>query len=243
MGISSNSIDNRSFRDEIEHSVSPSLDYPFAKERYEMTDSRYELVNAYKKLIYDVKGIDIYNCKIGIPRLVDGMYNVYIYLTDMKKDLGISYKPLLYRNDDLTALFNQALSEHPVSELKNLKLNHNGVFIEDFSRCARAYALSKAFDSLQVAIKRKYPMIETLYRWDTTIYVFFPEHVDYGYFLNKENIKQFKEFSYDIVMQYDVEKVWSPDKLSFMLDDYANYKALGGHHYFNSDAMSAGVFL
>jgi hypothetical protein len=229
--------------DEIEHSVSPSLDFPFAKEKYKMTDSRYELVKAYKKLIFDVKGIEIYNCKIEIPKLAQDIYNVYIYLTDIKKELGESYNPWFNRNEDFITLFNQTLLKHPVIELKNRNLNRNGIFIQDFNKCAKAYALSKSFHSLQVALKQKYPIIEFLIFWDTTIYAFFPEHANFDDFLEKENIKHFKQFSYEIVKQYDAEKVCSPDNISFMLDDYANYKSIGGQHYFNSDAMSAGVFI
>ena len=231
------------FEDKIKHSVCPSLDYPFAIEKYKKTDSRYKLVNAFERLIFDSKGIEIFNCKIAIPKPTDDFYNVYIYLKDIKKELGEDDTPLFNQNESFIELFNQVLLMYPIKELKDRKLNRNGIFIQDFNTCAKAFAISSSFHALKAAVKQQYPQIEYLTYCDTIIYVFFPENVNFDAFLDKENIKNFKQFSYKIIEQYDIEQVWTADTLSFMLDDFAIYKSIGGQHYFNSNAMSSGVYI
>ncbi len=66
-----------------EHSVMPSLDYSFAKEFYEPSDSRYNLVKIFENLIWETKKIKIYNCKIEMVKTTDNLFNVHLYLRDL----------------------------------------------------------------------------------------------------------------------------------------------------------------
>ena len=233
---------NNGFIDKFEHSVMPSLDYSFAKEFYEQSDSRYKLVKTFENLIWETKKIKIYNCKIEIIKTTDNLYNVYLYLSDLKKTLGEDYSPLFNKNKDFIDLFNEALKEYPIKELNGKKLNSNGIFVLDFLTRARCYAIGNASKEIEPAIKKRNPAIEFLTFWDETIYLFFQGREELEEFL-KGDIVAFKKFCYDIIEPFDAERVWEVDNLTFMLDIYENYRTIGGRNYFNSDAMSAGVFI
>lgn len=227
-----------------EHSVIPSLDYPFATEFYDKSDNRYKVVKTFENLIWETKKIKVYNCKIENINIknVNNTYNVYIYLKDIKKTLGNEYSPLFHRNEDFIKLFYEALKECPIKELEGKKLNPNGIFILDFLTCARCYAINKAYKEIENAIKKRNPTIEFIIIWDETIYMFFHRREGLEEFL-KEDIVAFKNFCYNIIEPFDTDCVWKADNLTFMLDIYKNYRTIGGRNYFNSDAMSAGVFI
>jgi hypothetical protein len=233
---------NNGFLEKHEHSVMPSLDYQFAKEFYEPSDSRYKLVKAFENLIWEAKNIQIYNCKIEIVKTTDNLFNVYLYFCDLKKTFGEDFNPFFNKDKDFIVLFNKALKEYSVEELKGKKLNPNGIFVEDFLRCARCYAISNASKAFETSIKEHYPAIEFVTFWDETIYLFFHDHLGLEDFI-KGDIVTFKKFCYDIIKPFDVENVWEVDNLAVMLDKYENYRSIGGRNYFNSDTMSAGVFI
>ncbi len=233
---------NNKFIDKHEHSVMPSLDYPFAKEFYEPSDSRYKLAKVFENLIWETNKIKIYNCKIEIVKTTDNLYNIYLYFCDLRKTLGEDYKPLFNKNKDFIVLFNKALNECPIKELDGKKLNPNGIFVEDVLTCARCYAIGTASKEIEPALKKHYPAIVFLTFWDETIYLFFQDREDIEDFL-KGDIVAFKKFCYDIIEPFDAERVWEVGNLTFMLDIYENYRSIGGRNYFNSDAMSAGVFI
>jgi hypothetical protein len=230
------------FNDAYKHSVMPSLDYQFAKEFYNQSDSRYNLVKYIDNLIWETKKIRMYNCKIEIIETADNLYNVYLYFYDLKRIFASDYSPFLNKNDDFIVLFNKALKECPIPELDGKKLNSNGIFVEDFLICARCYAIENASQKLEQAIKKSYPTIKFMTIWQETIYLFFQDHREIEKFLNGD-IPAFKEFVYEIIKPFDVENVWKAGSLAFMLDVHDNYRSIGGRNYFNSDVMSAGVFI
>lgn len=233
---------HNTFIGKYEHSVMPSLDYLFAKEFYDPSDNRYQLVKTFEKIIWKAKKIKIYNCKIELIKSSNDSYNVYVYLYDLKKTLGNDYNPFFNKNMDFVILFKKALKECPIEELANKKMNPNGIFMEDFLTCARCYAINRAFKKLNPAIKRCYPTIEFVTIWDETIYLFFKDSGNMEVFL-KGNISSFKKFCYDIIEPLDAEHALDASNLTFMLDIHENYTSIGGGNYFNSDAMSAGVFI
>lgn len=232
---------NTELIDKHKHSVFPAEDYPFAKEFYKPSDSRYKLVKVFENLIWEAKKIKIYNCKIEIIKSIDEFYNVYLYFWDLKRTLGKDYNTT-NQNKDFIDLFYKALKECPIKELNGMELNSNGIFLKDFLTCDRCYAISNASKEIEPAIKKRYPAIEFITSWHETIYLFFQNREKLEDFL-KGDITVFKKFCYDIIEPFDVERVWEADTLTFMLDTYGIYRSIGGWNYFNSDAMSAGVFI
>lgn len=223
-------------------------DYSFVTEFYEPTDSRYKIVAAYNKRILDKKKIEVYNCKITIPQsnLIQkfipqflGMekrcyYNVYVYLKDKEKDspsINWDYPKFPYLCKEFTDLFKQTLREYPIKKLADKAMNPNGVFINDFLECSQSYALKKAFRALQNALKRKYPQIKRMIRFDKVIHVLFQKNYDFVDYFDEKNVDEFKRYSYEIIKPFDIDNVWTVNILSFMLDDYSHYLSMGFPEY------------
>lgn len=236
------SNNNKKISYKYQHSVMPSLDYLFAKEFYDQSDSRYNFVKYFKKIILEKMSIEVYNCKIENVNTSDNYYNVYVYLYDLKSIIDNETNYLDNVNKKFEDLFYKALKEYPIKELEQKKLNQNGIFLIDFFRCARCNAISRAFNEIEMAIKKSYSQVDFITYFDDIIYVFFQNQEKMDEFL-KGDIITFKNLCYKAIKPYDLENVFDTNKLTFMLDILNNYTSIGGRNYFNSDAMYKGKII
>lgn len=73
------------FDDKYEHEIPYALDYLFASEFYSEKDCRYPLTEIYKSNVKNIIGVSPYNCKISIPHMGNGIYNVHLYFQDVRE--------------------------------------------------------------------------------------------------------------------------------------------------------------
>jgi hypothetical protein len=221
---------------EYDHSVMPSLDYPFATSFYPLNDPRYALKQEFEKLIWHHKKIRIYNCKFQTPKISPQLLNVYVYLYDSKIIIRNDEKV----NNDFLELFNMALKTVPTAQASD-KISR--VFLTDYSRCSKAYSLDQSEKELRNELNQKYSYFKKIEIWNDCPYVFFSNN---GY--NKTRFdsgrkKELRQFCYNIIKKYDSDNIWSYDEFHLRLDSQRHYEQYPGRHYFNSDAMDENTFI
>jgi hypothetical protein len=230
------------FKDRFEHSVDPVLDYPFATEIYSVHDSRYKVVEAYKSMFVEKVGVSPFNCKISIIKSADRFFNVNVYFQDIReifsRDEIMEMMVDPKQKQPYNTMFMEALKNHPVPELDGKALNYNGVFFQDFRRCARSKSLSDAEPLLKKQWKKCKPQILFTMRRDDVLYLFLDTTDGIEIFCRDDHIHSFKMNVLKILKPYDRDHVWEIDSLNFILDVYEDFKKVGGQYYFNSNAMS-----
>ena len=225
-------------KDENEHSVIPEIEFLFASDFYNTDDSRYELTELYKDMIEAEYGGRPYNCKIVI---MDGFHNVFVYFYDIRKvpwKYGVPYPLPIIGVEDMYGerfkqLYFEALSQRPVAELVGMRLNPNGVFIEDFMRCARAFYLVKAEEAVYDYLKSSHPSVTLAIQYGSALYLFFRHVEDIERYRKGEFADAFVESIRRIIKQFDTDDVWGDETPYIEFDDFANYDGVGYHHYFS----------
>jgi hypothetical protein len=217
------------------------MDYPFASDFYPEEDCRYPLTVLYKSKVKDKTGVSPYNCKISIPHLSRGFYNVNLYFWDMREVFSVeeclSFRveiTMRHKYNYFTLLFNDAIEQCPIKQLNGLKLNPNGVFVEDFRGRSLAYTADNAENELKKLWASNYPQIAYSMRWDSTFYLFFKTMDTLNAFFENDSAK-FKNISNDVMSKYDRDGFCSIEAIGFILDLLKNYESIGGYNYFHSD--------
>jgi len=232
----------KKFKDKFEHSVMPSLDYPFATEVYSIWDSRYKVTKLFKSMLTEKMGVCPYNCKISLIETDSSFFNVFVYFWDIReifsdneiRNMIVDEKP----KQPYISMFMEALKCYPVPEIEGKKMN--SVFFQDFRIRACSKSLKDAEPSLKWFWNKHEPQIVFTARWDDSYYLFFNNENVLNQFCDGEHIRVFKKRAYEIISPHDMHNVWSIDSLKFIVDVHENYTRIGGGNYFNSDAMFAG---
>lgn len=231
------------FNDKYEHEISYAKDYAFASDFYPKHDCRYPLTELYKFNVKEKTGVSPYNCKISIFNMDSGFYNVYLYFWDIREVFTFEeyhefrMHTLMRREENyFTLLFNDAMEQYPIKQLNNMRLNPNGVFVEDFRVRSLSYTADRAENDLKRLWASKYPQIVFTTRWDSALYLFFDTIYALNQFVENDSA-EFKESSCDVLKKYDNDGFCNIKAHSFILDLLENYKNIGGRNYFNSDAM------
>lgn len=226
---------------EYEHSVMPSLDYPFATSFYPPDDPRYALKQEFERLLWHHKKIRAYNCKFQTPKLAHTVYNVYIYLYDRVKVMGKHYSHILSNNQDFIDLFYKALECFPLEEAMNKRIQ---VFLEDYTICSKSYSITKSAEELRTVLTYNYSSIFTSINYSGTwLYVFFTAK---GYSEIRKNTlhkKKLRKICYQIIKKHDLDNVWNVNEFHIRIDSQEHYDQYGVQHYFNSDAMIENTYI
>lgn len=232
------------FNDKYKHEIPYAKDYPFASDFYPKNDCRYPLTELYKSMVKERTGVAPHNCKISIPHMGKGIYNVYLYFLDIRQvftpeEYNKFQSDMLMPDKEsfFTLLFKDAIKQYPIEQLNGLRINPNGVFVEDFRKRSLAYTISMAEAKLKKMWSSKYPQIVYTTRWENSLYLFF-NAIDALNQFAENNSAGFKKISYNIIKKYDKDGLCSVEALDFILDLQANYESIGGRNYFNSDAMN-----
>jgi len=231
------------FNDKYEQETAPAMDYPFASDFYPERDCRYPLTEQYKASVQDKIGIAPYNCKISIPRMGNGIYNVYLYFRDIREVFTPEehkkfWEDSIIHNKEscFTRLFLDVTRQCPLPQLHGRALNPNGVFVEDFRARSLAYTAAEAEAELKQLWAAMCPQIVYTTIWDSSLYLFF-HTIDALNRFAEYDAGELKERSCRVMKKYDKDGFCSMEAFSIMLDLLENYKSIGGHNYFNSDAM------
>ena len=232
------------FNDKYEHQIPYAWDYLFASDFYPTKDCRYLLSELFKSKVKDKTGVAPYNCKFSIPNMSKGMFNVYLYFWDIRDLFTLQeyhkfwVDTLMHHKENyFTRLFNDAIKQYPIKQLNGMKLNPNGVFVEDYRVRSLAYTADRAENELTKLWAEKYPQIVYTTRWDSALYLFFNTIDILNQFIENDSA-EFKNSSYDVIKKYDKDGFYTIEILGFTLDLLENYKRIGGRNYFNSDAMN-----
>lgn len=229
----------------LEHSVVPSLDYPYAKEFYPENDERYLLVKEFENLILQTNGLRIFNCKIGRPTFLQvelaDVFNVYVYFLDRAQAVGEGYNYLSSENEDYIELFKTALQKYPYGPAKDIPIQ---VFVEDFSLVAKSYAVSKAETELKQRLSEEYSGFSSLSYWDACPYIFLQSEASVEVFNNTASSEELKHICFEVIKKYDADDIWKYEDFRVRIDTQKHYDDYGGYqNYFNSDAMFENVML
>ena len=230
------------FNDKYKHEIPYAMDYPFASDFYDKQDVRYILTELYKSSVKNKTGITPYNCKIFIPSINTGkrFYNVLLYFWDIRKLNSCEQFPkdssINFAERDFTVLFKDALKQCSLKQLDDMKLNPNGVFVEDFRIRSLAYTISQAEHELKKLWTSRYPQIVLTTGWSSSMYLFFNTMNALNQFVEND-IVVFAEYSHAVLKKYDKDGFCSIKTFTCILDLLENYNRIGGRNYFNSDAM------
>lgn len=229
----------------LEHSVEPSLDYPYAKEFYVEKDARYLLVKEFENLILLTKGLRIFNCKIGYPSFmqiqVTQVFNVHVYFVNRAQAVGEGYNYLSSINEDYIELFKTALQKYPYEPAKDKPIQ---VFLEDFSLVAKSYAVTKAETELKQRLSEEYADLSSISYWETCPYIFLQTEASVELLKNTASSDRLKHTCFDIIKIYDADDVWKYEDFRVRIDTQKHYDECGGSMgYFRSDAMFDNIML
>ncbi len=220
---------------EYEHSVMPSLDYPFVTSFYPSDVPRYALKQEFERLLWHHKKIQIYNCKFQTPRISPQLLNVYVYLYDSEIVIHNNEE-----NEDFLELFKTALKTVPIIQATS-KISR--VFLEDYSRCSKAHSLEQSAMELKNELHKNYSFFEDVSIWLDCAYVFFSNKEYNKIRFDSGRKEKLRQLCYNIVKKYDLDNIWSYDEFHLRLDSQKHYDQYPGRHYFNSDAMDENTFI
>ena len=217
-------------------SALPEKDFLYATEFHSPTDFRYELAETFINAVEIEIGERPFNCKI---ELLHDIYNVYVYFDDINKvpwKQGVPLPvPVMDKENayaaQLKALFEEALSRHPVEQLNAMQMNKNGVFLLDLAICARAYTLYEADEAVFDYLASQHPVITLAIRNDTTYYLFFQQAAAMASYREADTVDKLKDSLRSIISRHDTNGVWADEEPQIILDDFANIEKIGVHHY------------
>ena len=216
---------------EPKSSVIESGDYEFAIAKYNNQDFRYKFVMKYSDIMGKEYDVEVYNCKFERPTEDSTFINFYVYVSENDSDVN-------YRVDDTKNKFKMAFIK-TMSEVKIQGLNQKSrvqVIIKNIYNVMYGEILNNVWHDINKTIHGKFPEIELLSYW-SNLYVFISDDYYNKIFANMDRLQMIKRYCYDVALKYDIHKILDYQKFKIRVDNIANYRAIGGQHYYNSDCM------
>lgn len=212
-------------------SVMESGDYDFAKQKYPESDFRCKFVQEYIKHIELIYGIKIYNCKFERPQPDGKFLNFYIYLWE---DDPTVYYRIEDPNHFYAKAFYKILNENSLPAVtKELPIQ---ILLKNISRVMHGRVLDLTWHDIHILIKEIFPEIADLNYW-SDFYVFIKKDEYEKVVKTTSRMDQIKEYCYKSATKNDVHHILNFDQFHIRIDNYENYRLIGGYNYFNSDFM------
>lgn len=212
-------------------SVMESSDYDFAMQKYTESDFRFRFLQEYKNYIKLAYGVQIFNCKFELPQSDCNFLNFFIYLWE--EDLTVQYRIEDPGNHFITAFY-KILKDYPLPAItEQLRLQF---LIKNIRRVMYSRVLELTWADIHLSIKNIFPEVVDLSYW-SVFYVFIKREEFNAVVENTLQLNQIKEYCFKMAKIHDVNNILSSEQFQIRIDNYDNYKSIGGYNYFNSDYM------
>lgn len=221
-----NSKDN-----EPNSSVIESSDYDFAIYKYKEDDFRYDFVKRYIEYIKKKYSIDIFNCKFERPDSDSKFINFYIYL--WQADLDINYRIEDKHNKYIESFYEVLKSTKLLGITETTEIQF---LVKDILKTMISHSSNRAWNNIHQTIKSVFQEVVAVSYWNT-FYVFINDDDFEKRSLDKDYLNKIRMYCYKVTKEYDVNNVLDYSNFHIKIDNYKNYKEIGGHNYFNSDYM------
>ena len=216
-----------------EYSVMPSLDYQFANEYYKPSHPWYSFKKAFSLEFYQRTNMTLINLKIEIRT---GFYNIYLYL-DEKDYMKLRHENTssFIKDKKILNLLQSVIDTYKPQEIDSMRLNPNGISINNYDLVMRSFVLSKNIKAIEETLINTYVGIEKLISFDDVLYVLFIDKQSVEEMYSNIDIKSFKQLFLD-VLNTNNKDIFTESNLSIYLDDYNTYRKYG-RHYFEFEPM------
>lgn len=212
-------------------SVIESSDYDFAISRYKEDDFRYEFVKKYIEYIKEKYGVNIFNCKFERPDSYSKFINFYIYL--WQADPDIHYRIEDEKNKYIESFYEILKSTKLLGITETTEIQF---LVKDILKTMISHSSNKAWNNIHKTIKSIFSEVVVVSYWNT-FYVFINDDDFEKTVLDKEYLNEIRKYCYKATKEYDVDNVLDYSNFHIRIDNYKNYKEIGGQNYFNSDYM------
>lgn len=220
---------------EPQSSVMGSLDYNFAVSRYPKDSFCGSFAAAYIRFIKESEQLDIFNCRFERPQVTSNFVNYYIYLKKMDlARLAISYR-IGDENHSLIKAFYKVMENNRlpgISEETRIQF-----LVKNFDQVTKEHSIALAWRSIHKEISAVFPEVAFLSSW-TVFYVFVNENQFERIMSDSAYLEKVRKYCFEATKKCDIDGAWIYKDFHIRIDNYKNYKAIGGQHYFNSDLMS-----
>ena len=216
-----------------EHSVMPSLDYQFANEYYKPAHPWYSFKEAFCLGFLQRTNMPLKNLKIEIH---PGFYNIYLYL-DEKDYMKLRHENTssFIKDKKILNLLRSIIDTYKPIKIENMRLNPNGISINNYDLVTRSFVISKNIKSLEKILINTYVGIEKLISFDDVLYVLFIDKQSVEEMYSNIDIKSFKQLFLDVLNTINKD-IFTESNLFIYLDDYNTYSKYG-RHYFEFEPM------